>query len=174
MATITFNGRTFAYDRDNLQPVTRARKLYQCTHDAGHSHPIDAPCAGDIKQGDPYVRVRQSWLEWDPVNLGCAIAAGVLTERESADPVEEPDELEPDGYVLASSNKTRVTVAHLLNRKARFAGFNFGRALCNRRVWDRYDVDERRRDAGLPEVDWAALLVCETCRKSHFAKHCKE
>jgi hypothetical protein len=58
--------------------LKRARKAYRCTHMAAHGHYVSLECFGDIQPGDYYVRTRQSWIDYDPVNLACLVAAEVL------------------------------------------------------------------------------------------------
>lgn len=58
--------------------VKRARKEFRCDHQGPGSRPLAGDCAGPVQPGDLYVRCRQSWLAWEPVNLDCLLAAGVL------------------------------------------------------------------------------------------------
>lgn len=62
---------------DDYKP-TRARKRHQCHHQRAHSQPLTVECAGGIQTGDVYLRVRQSWMDYTPLNLECARAAGLV------------------------------------------------------------------------------------------------
>jgi hypothetical protein len=64
--------------------LKRARKGYPCAHKAAHGWKIKAECAGDVQPGDYYVRTRQAWLEFAPVNLACLVAHGVAEVTQPA------------------------------------------------------------------------------------------
>lgn len=53
----------------------QARKGYECAHIGPHSRGLQVDCQGPVFKGEMYVRTRQSWLEWEPVNLACLVAA---------------------------------------------------------------------------------------------------
>jgi hypothetical protein len=68
---------------DDFKIVTKARKAYPCAHKAPNARRrLPEPCAGPVEVGDTYARTRQSWLDWEPVNLQCLLDAGVLEVAE--------------------------------------------------------------------------------------------
>jgi hypothetical protein len=64
--------------------IVRASKSHRCTHGWTHGQKLKTECIHPvIESGDWYLRTRQSWLEWDPLALSCALAEGILIRTEA-------------------------------------------------------------------------------------------